>query len=66
MTSDKVDGETGVLQLNIGSSLSDLQSCRNEGCSEICCLCMSRRLFEQAAHLIVHAKNLFASRVVAL
>lgn len=50
MASDKVDGETGVLQLNIGSSPSDWQIlCRGEGCSEIYCLCMSGRLLEQVA-----------------
>lgn len=58
MTSDKADGETGILQLNISSSPSDLQLlCRSEGCSELCCLCMSGRLLEQAAQLIVRAKN---------
>lgn len=67
VTSDKTDGETGSLQLNIGSSPSGLQLLRrSEECSEICCLCMSGRLLEQAACLIVHAKILFASRVVAL
>lgn len=59
MTSDKADGETGVLQLNIGSSPSDLQLlCRSEGCSAICCLCMSGRLLEQATCLILHEKKI--------
>lgn len=62
MTSDKADGETGVLQLNIGSSPSDLQLlCRSEGCSAICCLCMSGRLLEQATCLILHEKNFCCS-----